>query len=169
WLVDIHGPHEHQSLLNTGSQLFILDAFGKLEGTRRHFAELVTSLAALEAEKKGLIVDDASYAQKLDLLRFQAGEIGAAGLEVAEDETVEQEYRRASNAAKLLQLSQAALNVLSENDGSLLDQAAVIGRTLQELLRVDSSATMILDTNDQAVSALRQLQSELSNYAEKVD
>src|SRR5262249_46457123 len=86
WLVDIHGPHEHQSLLNTGSQLFILDAFGKLEGTRRHFAELVTSLAALEAEKKGLIVDDASYAQKLDLLRFQAGEIGAAGLEVAEDE-----------------------------------------------------------------------------------
>src|SRR6266404_4219645 len=136
WLVDIHGPHEHQSLLRPAAQLAILDAFGKLESERNSFAELVRSCAALEAEKRALIVDEGSYAQKLDLLRFQVEEIISARLEPEEGDRVEQEYRRASNAAKLLQLSQSALNVLSENESSLLDQAGIIGRTFQELLRI---------------------------------
>src|SRR5690348_10898466 len=48
WLVDIHGPHEHQSLLHAASQLAILDAFGKLERERSAFGELVQRRAALE-------------------------------------------------------------------------------------------------------------------------
>src|SRR5580765_3536158 len=51
WLVDIHGPHEHQSLLNTTRQLDLLDAFGKLEGEREGFKSLLRKRAALESEK----------------------------------------------------------------------------------------------------------------------
>jgi DNA repair protein RecN (Recombination protein N) len=169
WLVDIHGPHEHQSLLHAAKQLNILDAFGGLQAEREAFAELVRRRGALEEEKAALIIDEKTYAQQLDLLRFQANEITSARLQPGEDEHVEQEYQRASNAAKLLQLSQAALDVLAESDSALLTQAGIVGRTLQELQRIDSSAGEILSQHEQAVGALRDLQAGLSHYVDKVD
>jgi DNA repair protein RecN (Recombination protein N) len=169
WLVDIHGPHEHQSLLHPASQLAILDAFGELDAEREAFADLVRRRAAVEAEKAALIVDEKTYAQQLDLLRFQADEIAAARLRPEEEAQVEQDHRRASNAAKLLQLSQAALGLLSENETSLLTQAGIVGRTLQELQRLDASAAPLLAQHEQAVAALRELQAELARYADKAD
>jgi DNA repair protein RecN (Recombination protein N) len=169
WLVDIHGPHEHQSLLHPARQLAILDAFGGLDGEREAFGGLVRRRAALEAEKAALVVDEKTYAQQLDLLRFQTDEISAARLAPEEEAQVEHDHRRASNAAKLIQLSQAALDLLSENETSLLTQAGIIGRTLQELQRVDGSAAPILTLHEQAVAALRDLQAELSRYSDKAD
>lgn len=169
WLVDIHGPHEHQSLLNPGRQLDLLDAFGKLEGERDEFKSLLRKRAGLEAEKTTLIIDEKTYAQQLDLLRFQVNEITTARLQSGEEEQVEQEHHRASNAAKLLQLSQAALDLLSENENSLLTQAGIVGRTLQELQRVDASAAALVAAHEQAVLVLRDLQAELSHYADKVE
>ena len=169
WLVDIHGPHEHQSLLHPARQLAILDAFGKLDDEREAFAELVRRRAALESEKSALIVDEQTYAQQLDLLRFQANEIAAAQLQAEEEDQVEQDHRRASNAAKLLQLSQAALDLLAENEHSLLSQASMVGRTLQELQRVDSSTASLSALHEQAVSTLHDLQTELSHYADKIE
>ena len=169
WLVDIHGPHDHQSLLHAAKQLTILDAFGSLEKEREVFAERVRRRAGLEAEKSALIVDEKTYAQQLDLLRFQVKEIEAARLHPGEDEQVEQEFHRASNAAKLLQLGQTALDLLSENETALMTQAGVVGRTLQELQRVDASAGQLTELHAQAVAALNELQAGLSRYAEKVD
>jgi DNA repair protein RecN (Recombination protein N) len=169
WLVDIHGPHDHQSLLHPAKQLAILDAFGGLENEREAFGELVRRRAAIEAEKSALVVDEKTYAQQLDLLRFQVREISIAGLQPDEDARVESEFNRASNAAKLLQLSQSALDALGENENSLLTQAGAIGRMLQELRRVDAGAANLVGLHSQAVGGLRELQSELSRYAEKVD
>jgi DNA repair protein RecN (Recombination protein N) len=169
WLVDIHGPHDHQSLLHPAKQLAILDAFGGLEMERETFGELVRRHGALENEKSALIVDEKTYAQQLDLFRFQVREITGANLRPDEGKSVEEEFNRASNAAKLLQLSQAALDALSENENSLLTQAGAIGRTLQELQRVDAGAANLVELHAQAAGSLRELQSELSRYAEKVD
>jgi DNA repair protein RecN (Recombination protein N) len=169
WLVDIHGPHDHQSLLHPAKQLAILDAFGGLEKERAAFGELVRRRAGLESEKSALVVDEKSYAQQLDLLRFQVREIADARLHPDEEGRMEQEFNRASNAAKLLELSQTALEALSETDHSLLTQSGAIGRTLQELQRVDSGAAVLAELHSQATATLRELQSELSRYAEKVD
>ncbi|HTV62848.1 MAG TPA: DNA repair protein RecN [Verrucomicrobiae bacterium] len=169
WLVDLHGPHDHQSLLHPTKQLLILDAFGGLERDRQAFGELVRKRTALEREKSALIVDEKTYAQQLDLLRFQAREISAAELQPDEERRVEEEFNRAGNAAKLLQWSQAALDVLSENENSLLTQAGSIGRTLQELQRVDAGAANLAELHSQAVAAFKELQTELSRYAEKLD
>ena len=169
WLVDIHGPHDHQSLLHPAKQLAILDAFGGLEKEREAFGELVRRRAILENEKSALIVDEKTYTQQLDLLRFQVREITGACLRPDEEKSVEEDFNRASNAAKLLQLSQAALDALSENDNSLLTQTGAIGRTLQELQRVDSGAANLVELHSQVAGCLRELQSELSHYAEKVD
>lgn len=169
WLVDIHGPHEHQSLLHPARQLAILDAFGGLEQPRAAFAELVRRRAALETEKAALIVDEQTHARQLDLLRFQADEIAAARLHPEEEAQVEQDYRRASNAARLLQLSQTALDLLSENETCLLTQAGLLGRTLQELQRLDAAAAPLLALHEQTAAGLRDLQAELSRYAGKAD
>ncbi len=169
WLVDIHGPHDHQSLLHPARQLAILDAFGGLEKERDAFAELVRRRNELENEKSALIVDEKTYAQQLDLLRFQVNEIFSAHFQPGEDEQIEQDYQRASNAAKLLQLSQSALDLLGESEASLLTQAGAVGRTLQELQRVDAGAGHLMESHEQATGALRELQTELSRYAEKVD
>ena len=169
WLVDMHGPHDHQSLLHPGKQLLILDAFGGLEKERESFGELVRRRAGLEAEKSALIVDEKTYAQQLDLLRFQVEEISTACLQPDEDKSVEEEFNRASNAAKLLQLSQAALDALGENETSLLTQSGVIGRVLAELQRVDAGAAGLVGLHTQAAEMLRELQSAVSHYADKVE
>ena len=169
WLVDLHGPHDHQSLLHPAKQLLILDAFGRLEKEREAFGDLVRRRATLAAEKSALIVDEKTYAQQLDLLRFQVREIDGAGLQPGEDGQVEQEFNRASNAAKLLQLSQAAIDTLSESEDSLLTRAGAVGRALQELQRVDPGAATLAALHAQAIGTLRELQTGLSRYAEKVD
>ena len=169
WLVDMHGPHDHQSLLHPAKQLLILDAFGGLDKAREEFGELVRRRTVLENEKSALIVDEKTYAQQLDLLRFQVQEISTARLQPDEEKAVEEEFNRASNAAKLLQLSQAALDALSENENALLTQSGVIGRVLAELQRVDASAENLVALHAQAGETLRELQTELSRYADKVD
>jgi DNA repair protein RecN (Recombination protein N) len=169
WLVDIHGPHDHQSLLHPGRQLAILDAFGSLQESRDAFAALLQRRVELEAEKSTLVVDEKTYAQQLDILRFQTGEIAAARLQPDEEPKVQQEFQRASNAARLIELSQNALGLLSENENSLLTQAGLLGRALQELQRIDPAAAHLAASHEQSTAGLRELQNDLSHYADKVD
>ena len=169
WLVDMHGPHEHQSLLQPAKQLAILDAFGKLEPKREEFAALVRERARVVTEKSALIVDEKTYAQQLDLLRFQVREIEGAKLQPGEDEQVEAEHQRASNSARLLELTQRALGLLSEDDNAILTQAGALGRVLHDLQRVDTGAQPLLAAHEQGVEAWRELQTQLSRYADAVD
>jgi len=169
WLVDIHGPHEHQSLLNPVQQLAILDAFGQIGPQRDSFAKLVERRRSLESEKTALVVDERAYAQQLDLLRFQVHEISAAQLRPGEEDEIETEYKRAANAARLIELSSAALDLLAQAEPSVLGQAATVGRTLQDLHRLDPAATPILELLEQGITSLKELNSELDRYREKID
>ncbi|MCX6886134.1 MAG: DNA repair protein RecN [Verrucomicrobia bacterium] len=169
WLVDIHGPHEHQSLLHPARQLAILDAFGKLEPEREQFASLLALRSGIEREKAALIVDEKTYEQQMDLLRHQTREIREAQLKPDEEESVEADYRRASNGARLLQLAQTALDAAAENEASVLTQAGVVGRVLQELRRIDSTAEGFVTTHAQAVALWDDLRSSLSHYVDRLD
>jgi DNA repair protein RecN (Recombination protein N) len=169
WLVDMHGPHDHQSLLHPARQLAILDAFGGLGAARESFARLVETSRALEAEKAALIVDEQTYAQQIDLLRFQVREISGAALEPREEEQLTEQYHRAANAAKLLQLAQQAAAELTEDDFALVNQAGRLGRTLQEIQRLDRSAAELIGLHEQLMATARDLQETLSRYAERLE
>jgi DNA repair protein RecN (Recombination protein N) len=168
-LVDMHGPHEHQSLLHPARQLDILDAFAGSSPLRESFATLVRQTRQWEEQKAALIVDERAYAQQLDLLRFQVNEITAARLQPEEEERVEQDFQRAGNAARLLEFTQAALNLLGEQDDSLLRQAGELGRTLQALQRLDPGASTLLEAHQQAAAAWGELQSALRRYADTIE
>ena len=168
FLVDLHGPHDHQSLLHPARQLAILDAYGSLEPLRDTFANLVREHGAAQARKAELIIDERTYAQQLDLLRHQISEINAARLQADEEAQLDQEHQRATHAARLIELSQSALEILSGDD-SLLSRAGALGRSLQELRRIDSSAEDLITTHAEAVAIFQELQHRLSRYAERLD
>jgi DNA repair protein RecN (Recombination protein N) len=165
----MHGPHEHQSLLHPAKQLDILDAFASLIPTRQKFAELIERKNDLENQKAALIVDEQSYARQLDLLRFQTHEISAAKLQPDEEGRLAEDLQRASNATRLLELSQEAINLLGEQDDSLLRQAGALGRTLQALQRLDSAAADLLAFHEQAMSAWNELPSALRRYTDGIE
>jgi DNA repair protein RecN (Recombination protein N) len=169
WLVDMHGPHDHQSLLHSAKQLAILDAYGGLDEMREKFAAKASRRAELLRQKAHLIIDERTYAQQLDLLRFQVKEISSAKLIAAEEVELEAEYSRANNAARLTELVQSALGSIAEDDSSVLNQAGLVGRSLQELVRLDASAQTLLDLHEQAVNALHELQRELSHYGDAIE
>ncbi len=169
WLVDMHGPHDHQSLLDPAKQLEILDAYGELANARQDFASLCGRRSALLQQKSELIVDERTYAQQLDLLRFQVNEIASAKLTAGEEAQLQSEYSRAANAARLIDLAQSVLAGLSEEDNSLLNQAGALGRSLHELARLDPGAQAISDLHGQMVENARELQRELSRYADGIE
>jgi DNA repair protein RecN (Recombination protein N) len=168
-LVDIHGPHDHQSLLHPARQLDILDAFGNLNSTRAAFADLVRRRAGLLTQRAELIVDEQTYARQLELLRHQVREINEARLQPDEEHALQQEYQRASNGARLLDLSRHALGILNQEDGSLLHQAGQLGRVLLELQRVDTDAARFASIHAQTVASWHELQNEISRYADRID
>ncbi len=170
-LVDMHGPHEHQSLLNPARQLDILDAFAGLGSLREKFAALVARERGLEVQKAALIVDEQTYAQQLDLLRFQVNEIGSAKLLPEEQESLEQELKGSGNAsATCWNCRQAALESADgTGDNSLLRQAGELGRLLQALERLDGGTGSLLAAHEQAAGAWGELQLALRRYVDTVE
>lgn len=168
-LVDLHGPHDHQSLLQPSRQLSILDAFGQLQDPCEALAKLLQRRAGVEARKSELIIDEQTYARQLDLLRHQVKEIEAARLQPGEETELEAEFQRASHATQLLQLTQSALGCLSEGDESLLDRAGELGRLLHELERIDPANSALRELHEPAIEQWRELQAALSQYADRVD
>ena len=169
-LVDLHGPHDHQSLLHPARQRAILDAFGGLSAPVATFSELVRRRGELERAKTSLLaMDERAYAQQLDLLRHQVHEITTSKLRADELAEVEAEHARASNAARLLELSHAAIVTLDGEEASLLNSLGALGRSVQELARVDGGAQPLAEAHGQIAGALRELQGDLSRYAERVD
>lgn len=169
WLVDIHGPHDHQSLFHASKQLELLDAYGGLEGARAVYEKLHDQRATLLAEKTALIVDDATFQQRLDLLRHQVREIEAARLTPEDEDRLPAEHARIRNAARLLELCQESLSLVADNDDALMARAGLLGRALQEMERLDPASGGWADAMTRLNEALRDLRSEMSHYADRLD
>jgi DNA repair protein RecN (Recombination protein N) len=168
-LVDLHGPHDHQSLLSPDKQLDLLDSFARaeeqLEEYRKHFRQLQT----LTAEHTALNTAETAREQELDLLRHQITEINSANLVTDEEEEIEKRYQLSSNSKRLIELASAAANKLSEADESILSQLAETQRLLRELEKIDISTAQLASEHAATVVQLSEIARSLSDYAEKLD
>jgi DNA repair protein RecN (Recombination protein N) len=169
-LVDLHGPHDHQSLLSPETQLSLLDSFARaeeqLEEYRKHYRQLQTLLA----EHAALNTAETAREQELDLLRHQITEIKSANLVTGEEEEeIEKRYKLASNSKRLIELAGAIANKLSEADDSVLSQLAETQRLLRELEKIDGSIAQFLSAHAGVVVELSEIARALSDYAEKLD
>jgi DNA repair protein RecN (Recombination protein N) len=168
-LVDLHGPHDHQSLLSPETQLALLDSFARaeeqLDEYRKHYRQLQT----LFAEHAALNTAETAREQELDLLRHQTNEIRSANLVAGEEEEIEKRYKLASNSKRLIELANAVANKLSEADDSVLSQLAETQRLLRELEKIDPSIAELSSAHSASVVELSEIARSLSVYAEKLD
>src|ERR1700745_2473358 len=168
-LVDLHGPHDHQSLLSPETQLSLLDSFARADEQLGEYRNRYRQLQTLLAEHAALNTAETAREQELDLLRHQIAEIKSAHLIVGEEEEIEKRYKLASNSKRLIELASAVANKLSEADDSVLSQLAETQRLLRELEKVDSSIAEFSSAHAAAVVELSEIARTLSAYAEKLD
>src|SRR5215475_4659152 len=168
-LVDLHGPHDHQSLLSPETQLRLLDSFARVDQQLEEYRHHYLHLQALLAEHAALNMAETAREQEIDLLRHQITEIKSANLVADEEEEIEKRYKLASSSKRLIELASAVANKLSEADDSVLSQLAETQRLLRELEKIDSSIAQFSSVHSGAVVELSEIARTLSVYAEKLD
>lgn len=168
-LIDLHGPHDHQSLLSVEKQLALLDAYTGAEKAREDYETTWRLLNRLITERDELASNEASLERELDLLRHQVCEIEAAQLRIEEEEEINSRYAVASNARRLLELSSAALGRLTEAEDAVLSRLAEIGKTLRDLERIDPAASRFSDSLHRGIAELDDLANGLQHYANELE
>ena len=169
WLVDIHGPYDHQSLFDQQTQLELLDAFAGATKKRQEYGAVVAQIKALQREKEALITDEQSYAQQLDLLRFQTHEIASARLDQVDEESLEDEFQKAQNAAQIRELCQILIGAIGEAEPNLIEIVAQVGQALHQLSQLDPQTEELLNSHIQMADQAEELRTQISRYIDTVD
>ncbi len=168
-LVDLHGPHDHQSLLSQERQLALLDGYAHTGDALRDFSEAYRKLQSLRAEHASLSTAESAREQEIDLLRHQINEITNASLTTGEEEGISTRYRLASNAKRLLELAAAISRRLSETDDAILPQLAETQRLLRDLEKIDPEKSTLAEAHAACVMELSEISHALGQYAEQLD
>jgi len=168
-LVDIHGQHEHQSLINSDQQLYLLDAFGKLLPLREDYHQRYLALKKVRDELTELAGRERDRFQREDLLKFQVQEIGSAQLSPGEDARLEQERNVLSNAERLAVLADEAYQGLYSSDGAILSQLARVESLVAELIRTDDRMKDAAECCSGATAQLQELAGRLRDYREGIE
>jgi DNA repair protein RecN (Recombination protein N) len=168
-LVDLHGQHEHQTLLRRDEQRIILDAYAGTQSLAGSVAvawhahrDLHRQIEELEARRR-------EVAQRADFLRFQLEEISAAQLAAGEEDTLKETERRLSHSEELMTLSAGLAEALSGSDDALCDRLVGLRRQLDALVRIDVSQAALLELYDTAYYAIDELGNRLNDYATSVE
>ncbi len=135
-LVDIHGPSDHQSLLDPAFQIELLDAFGRCEPPHEAYATAFRGMQELEARRSELAGDTLDVASEIDRLRFVVEEISAAKLTSADEADLINEHAAAANAEAILQLGNALTTALTDGEGAAFDVLAAAQQRCAELARL---------------------------------
>jgi len=167
-LVDLHGPHDHQSLLSTDRQLAMLDAYAGAEPAMAAWREHWKAWRAKVNELDELRRAENASEQELELLRYQVSEIDAAELKPGEESDLEDRWRRASNASRLVEAAGAAATVLSNDDG-ILERLGEVQRLVRELEKLDPSVRERVGGLETALLELQELERALVEYSEELD
>ncbi|MEJ2345445.1 MAG: DNA repair protein RecN [Gammaproteobacteria bacterium] len=168
-LVDIHGQHEHQSLLRRDTQRQLLDDYA---GNAARAAELQTTYRQWKsktAELEALRTAAADRTARAELLRFQVRELEELDLGEGEAQAVDEEHRRLANAGQLLETCQAALTGLYEGEDTVHDRLSRIAGELESLCTLDTALAPARDLLSEASIQLQEAVDVLRRYSDRLD
>ncbi|HRD49914.1 MAG: DNA repair protein RecN [Candidatus Competibacter sp.] len=170
WLVDIHGQHEHQSLLRREAQRQLLDDYA---GHQPLVAELAGHYQAwnrLRQELRDLRQASSERDARLDILHYHLRELAALNLAEGEVAELEREQRRLANSSQLLDTGQQILNGLTESDeASIADRLDQNRRELDALSRLDARLAPISEMLNTALIQVQEAGGELRSYVQALD
>jgi len=168
-LVDIHGQHEHQSLLSGENQRAVLDAYGKLMDERSELERLFYEAKSIRDEMSALRTNIRDREQRIDLLRFQINEIEAASLKAGEKEALMGERAILSNLARLNELTTSVYSLLYAEDGSLSEKLSAAITMLREVSAIDQGIADILNLLESASPLIEDAAVSLRRYRDRYD
>ncbi len=168
-LADIHGQHEHQSLLSLEHQMELLDSFGGLSTIRDALSEAYHRLQDVRKELAELEGSERDRAQREDMLRFQKNEIEASALKPGEDVELANEQKLLANSEKIAGLSRIADEALYASDKSVLSGLKKAMISLREIAAIDSRLAPVLELCEAGRAQIEEAAREVSTYADRVE
>lgn len=161
-LLDIHGQHEHQSLLYRERQLEILDAYGKdkLQNLKNEVQEAYQNWVKRKKELAGYQMDEEARKREISFLEFVVEEIENASLRPGEDEEIEEQYRMIANSKTILESMGKVLGYVDDESGA----GVQVTRALQEIAQVENLDSAI----GQQASILYDVESMLSDLKHEI-
>lgn len=163
-LVDVHGPNDHQSLLEEGFQRGVLDAHGRLDTSA--YAAAWARLADLRAQRADLQGDDAETCERL---RYAVDELDAAQLTPEDDDELPARHAAAAHAAEILDCANAATAALSEADDSAAAALVGAGARVREMARFHEAAGAWGETIERLTVEVQELAQEIADSASRLD
>ena len=169
-LVDLHGQHEHQSLLQRDIQRQLLDDYANHKELLQQVSTAYTNWLALQEQWQRLSSANKDRDSRIELLRYQVQELESLNLQPGEAQELEAEHKRLANASHLLQTAQQVLGMLEENDDRAVHQ--VLNQShgdISDLARVDSQLQPIAELLNNAIIQVQETISELRHYADNLE
>ncbi len=168
-LVDIHGQHEHQSLLRGAAQRGLLDAYGGLEGAADTVAAAWRAWQELHGHLTKLESNAAAFAAERDELDAQVRELDALKFSADEWEETNAEHARLAHAQSLIEGAQYAMDALSDGDNSSVTQLSAVSSRLDHLLEFDARLKEIIDIVASAQAQAQEAVYMLRDYQQRLD
>ena len=171
-LIDVHGQHEHKSLLQKKKHLEILDTYARaeLQPVKTELSAAYAEWKKLEEEQENARMDEESRLRELSLLEFETKEIEEAGLVPGEDEELEQKYRKMTHARRLMEAAGTAYGLTGYEEAESAGTA--VGRALRELQSVAGVDEGLVDLTGQLSdidSLLNDFNRELADYVSSLE
>jgi len=167
-LVDLHGPHDHQSLFHRHEQTLLLDRYSDALELREAYLESRAAVSMARRELEDL-ENSSGGAERVARLQEEVDEILSAGLSEGEEEPLNNRYKAASNSRRLIELSAAIISRLEDEErgaGIALTDSA---RLLRDLVRLDERSGVLMEGLETVIAGLDHQLSELRDYAEKIE
>jgi DNA repair protein RecN (Recombination protein N) len=168
-LVDIHGQHEHQSLLSIDKHRYVLDSYGKLQADRERVEAFYRGVQSLRKEKDGLQQRVKERRHRQDLLRFQVNEIEAACLRHDEKKELTEERAILSNLSRLRELTEISYAVIYGLEGSCMEKLSSVITKVKEISSLDQHSSEILSLLESALPLIEDAAISLRNLKDKYD
>lgn len=168
-LVDMHGPYDHQSLLDPDAQRDVLDAFGHLEKDLAPYQEAYRAWRDVLRRKAELTEDTGDLAEQIDILSYKVKELEDARLSETEEEEITEEHAVFGSAQRIVELANQAAGALTEQEGAVVDNLAGALRALEELAKLIPEAADWRAELEEASTRVREVSAAIALRVDRID
>jgi DNA repair protein RecN (Recombination protein N) len=169
FLVDLHGPHDHQSLNSRERQMEMLDKYAGNDAALDAYRAAWKQWHSTVLELDDLQNSDRASQQAIDVLKFQVNEIGSAKLKPGEDDEIDARHRLVANSARLGELCSGIADRLGEGNTSVLDALRDVAKMIHELEKIDPASSKLFEEFESAQIALREMEASVRDYADELE
>ena len=170
-LIDIHGQHEHESLLAKRNHMKYLDAYAKreLEAPKAELTKEYEHYTEIRKKLEEASLDAEQQAREISFLQYEIEEIENADLRIGEDEELEEDYRRMSHGRKIMESAAECQELCSEGSDNAADQIGRAVRALHAVSQFDESFAAFSEQLEEIESLFSDFNRDLAGYVSELD